>query len=148
MAYGHPPMWKLKHADILPMTQSLSIQTIVVYGQIFPLSMHLGIICQQSSGQKAWRLHCKDPCIIDNYVKSYSKYIRKSNLLHKVKLLKEISTYPMTEEDKQVYEDYDLLRCKGLQLAEKKCRKLHKGQVAFSLQFQSASLRINAWSLF
>ncbi len=93
------------------------------------------------------RLHFKDPRIIANYVKVYSAFISKSHLIPKVQRAKKTITYPMTEGDKQIYEDLDSLRCKGVQIAEKRCRKFRKGQVAFSPQLQSVSRRINAWSL-
>jgi hypothetical protein len=48
----------------------------------------------------------------------------------------------MTEGDKQVYEEYESLRCKGVQIAEKRYRKLCKGQIAFSPQLQSVSYLI------
>ncbi len=48
---------------------------------------------------------------------------------------------------KRLYEQIDLDRCNGVMIAEKKCRKLRMGQVAFSPQLQQASRTINAWML-
>ncbi len=95
----------------------------------------------------AQRLHCKDPRIVANYIKVYRQSINKNNLLVKVKNLKGSVLHPMLEEQKQTYEDMDSLQCRGIQHAEKKCRKFRKGQVAYSPQLQIVSQRIKAWSL-
>jgi hypothetical protein len=95
----------------------------------------------------ARRLHCRDPRIIQNYVSTLRKFIQSSNLLHKVQQLKRASSYPLSELHKYLYEEYDSLRCKGVALAEKRCCKLRKGQVAFSPQLQTVCRRIKAWSL-
>jgi hypothetical protein len=47
----------------------------------------------------------------------------------------------------QEYEDMDHLRCQGVMLAERKCRKLRMGQVSYSPEIQQARLSIDAWSL-
>ncbi len=93
------------------------------------------------------RLHCKDPRIMANYVRAYKAFINKNNLLAKAKKLRSIVSYPILEMDKHTYEEIDSLRCEGVQYAEKKCRKLRKGQVAFSPEIQIAHRRIKAWSL-
>ncbi len=95
----------------------------------------------------ARRLHCKDPRLVDNYVQTYKKFILKNNLLGKVRKLKMISSHPLSSEGKHLYEEIDGLRCKGVKLAEKKCRKLRMGQVAFSPQLQKAGRIIKAWCL-
>jgi hypothetical protein len=45
----------------------------------------------------------------------------------------------MPEEGKEWYEDLDESRCKGIRFAERKCRKLRKGQVAYSPQLDVVS---------
>jgi hypothetical protein len=97
--------------------------------------------------KRARRLHCKDPRIVDNYVRSYRKYILKNNLPGKVRRLKDKASYPLSEADQRYFEDLDDLRCKGVQQAEKKCRKLRMGQVPFSPQLQQASRIIDVWVL-
>ncbi len=95
----------------------------------------------------ARRLHCRDPRLVDNYVRIFKKIIVQHNLLSKVRKLKELSAHPLCLEGKQLYEEIDELRCKGVQLAERKCRKLRMGQVAYSPQLRLASRTIKAWSL-
>ncbi len=93
------------------------------------------------------QLHCKDPRIVSNYVKRYRDYITKHNLLGKLNRLQSFSRYPMALEGQEVYEDLDDSRCKGVSYAERKCRKLRKGQVAYSPQLDIVSRKIYAWSL-
>jgi hypothetical protein len=95
----------------------------------------------------ARRLHCKDPRLIANYVRIYKDFISKNRLLSKVRKLKDKSAYPLSSCDQHTYEELDSLKCKGVALAKKKCRKLRMGQVAYSPQFHQASCQINAWIL-
>lgn len=53
----------------------------------------------------------------------------------------------MTEYGKQLYENMDSLRCTGVAFAERKCRKLRKGHVAYSPQLNKISKQINTWTL-
>jgi hypothetical protein len=45
-------------------------------------------------------------------------------------------------------ESIDILSCKGLELAEEKCKKLRMGHVEFSPKIQAARRYICTWSLF
>ena len=47
----------------------------------------------------------------------------------------------------QEYEALDTLRCEAAEFAERHCRKLRTGQVAFSPELNSCRLRIQAWLL-
>ncbi len=96
---------------------------------------------------QARRLHCKDPRLVANYVKTYRSFLVKKHIPKKLRRLKERVSHPMTAEDKSWYEEIDLERCKGVMLAEKKCRKLRMGQVSFSPVIQQASRTIRAWDL-
>jgi hypothetical protein len=51
------------------------------------------------------------------------------------------------QEVQEAYEFLDELRCKVTSAAELKCRKLRKGNVAFSPELNAARLLIKAWSL-
>jgi hypothetical protein len=61
----------------------------------------------------SWRLHCKDPRIVTNYIRRYKEYILKHNLLSKLSKLQDCSRYPMSMEGKELYEELDSSRCKG-----------------------------------
>jgi hypothetical protein len=52
----------------------------------------------------------------------------------------------MLVEGKEIYEDLDLSRCEGFRFAERKCRKLRKGQVTYSPQFDVVRKKIHAWT--
>jgi len=45
------------------------------------------------------------------------------------------------------YEELDALRCEATALAERKCRKLRTGQVAFSPELNLSRFKIKAWLL-
>jgi hypothetical protein len=87
-------------------------------------------------------LHCKDPGIVSNYVKLYKSQARKQRLLKRIQKLEDYITYPPTAEMQKEYESIDALNCEITRFAEKRCRKLRKGQVAFSLELQQASRAI------
>lgn len=93
------------------------------------------------------RLHCKDPRLVTNYVRKYKDFIEKHRLTAKVRKLKEEASYPLDELGKYNFEEIDVLRCKGMAIAERKCRKLRMGQVAFPPQLKQASRTIKAWHL-
>ncbi len=79
-----------------------------------------------------------------NFTRLYKKFLLKHNLPIKIKRLKQRTTYPITALDKFTYEEVDTLRCQGVALSERKCRKLQMGQIAFSPQLQEASRKIYA----
>jgi hypothetical protein len=72
-------------------------------------------------------------------------FLIKRNIPKKLKLLKEQSSFPLFSDEKFLYKEIDLERCKGVKLAEKKCRKLRMGQVSFSQELQQARQKIRAW---
>ncbi len=127
--------------DVFPNTDHRCLWADISFSNAFGHNMPT-IVCPI-----AHRLHCKDPHIMSNYVKGYKAFITKHNLLGKVKKLNSSVAYPILDTDRHTYEEIESLRCQGVKLAEKKCRKLRRGQIAFSPQIQTAHWRINAWSL-
>jgi hypothetical protein len=93
------------------------------------------------------RLHCKDPRIVTNYHSTYNHLADKFNLLSKVNDLMTKATYPLQLHLQQEYERLDQIRCQITTEAEKKCRKLRKGQVVFSLALQQAMRTIKVYTL-
>jgi len=96
---------------------------------------------------KTRRLHCKDARIVTNYLQVFEKEAIKVDLLPKVLNLQSKATYPLSQSLQQEYEALDNLRCQITEHAEQKCRKLRKGQVAFSPELQQASSLIKAYNL-
>ncbi len=95
----------------------------------------------------ARRLHCNDPCLVQNYVSRYERFIIQNNLLQLSNDLASTSQYPPTDDLIVEYEHLDTLRCRGVAFAERKCRKLCMGNVDYSPEIQAARLLISAWSL-
>jgi hypothetical protein len=93
------------------------------------------------------RLHCKDPRIVTNYHRTYNRLAENSNLLSKVNDLMMKATYPLQRHLQQEYERLDQIRCQITAEAEKKCRKLRKGQVAFSPALQQAMRTTKVYTL-
>ena len=95
----------------------------------------------------ARRLHCRDPRLVKNYVDRLEKFITEHNLLQQSNDLVAAASYPPQDYTKDDYELIDSLRCKGIALAEKKCRKLRMGNIDYSPEIQAARLLITAWHL-
>jgi hypothetical protein len=101
------------------------------------------------------RLQCQDPRSVKNFIsgykefaiKGYKEFAIKNNLLARAKALEENACFPLTVEDQLAFEELDRLRCEGVERAEKKCRKLKAGQVAFSPSLKICMNQIKAWSL-
>jgi hypothetical protein len=94
---------------------------------------------------KTWHLHCRDPWIVNNYVRKFEKLAKQHHLLEKVKNLDAVVHYPINSELIYQYETLDATQCEITIAAEQKCRKLRKGQVAFSPELQLASNKIRAY---
>jgi hypothetical protein len=96
---------------------------------------------------KSQRLHCKDPRLIDNYIHLFHQYASHHDLFKKVNILQNTLNSKSRSQVQQEYEELDIIRCQVASFAELKCRKLRKGQVAFSPEMNTARLQVKAWSL-
>jgi len=98
--------------------------------------------------RNAKRLHCRDPRLVENYIKLYHQFASPFNLFERVNTLEanlnHMSKFQIIMAE---YEELDNFRCQSMALAEAKCRKLRTGQVAFSPEHNAARLLIKAWSL-
>ncbi len=93
------------------------------------------------------RLHCKNPWIIKNYPSIYENFAIKHKLLGRVKRLEKKASYLLKKDPIEEFEQLDKLRCQGTALAEKKCWKLRKGQVAYSSEIHVCTIKIRACNL-
>jgi hypothetical protein len=97
---------------------------------------------------KARRLHCKDPRLIDIFTYLCHKYANKYQLFSQVRNFeKTYANLPLCQVQYE-YECLDEVRCQITEMAESKCRKLRKGNVAYSpilnaTRFISESLEPN-----
>jgi len=93
------------------------------------------------------RLHCKDPRLVQNYIKLYHQMAKPIDLFHRVQEFEKRAPYMSRFEVIQEYEALDSIRCKVTAAAERRCRKLRTGQVAFSPELNESRLKIRAWLL-
>jgi len=91
------------------------------------------------------RLHCRDPRLVDNYIRLYHQFAAPLQLFERVKLLDENARFLSKTQVIEKYEELDALRCEAAAFAEGKCRKLHMGQIAFSPKLQAVRNQITAW---
>jgi hypothetical protein len=112
-----------------------------------PFSSIFGHSLPPSKRRNARRLHCKDPRLVENFIRLYHQFAAPLKLFERVNLLeinaKHMSKSQLIEE----YEELDSIRCQVTASAEAKCRKLRTGQVAFSPELNEARSIIKAWSL-
>jgi hypothetical protein len=93
------------------------------------------------------RLHCRDPRLIENYVHLFHQFARPLDLFKRVKNLdKQYRNMSKTEAILE-YEELDILRCQATAFAERHCRKLCTGQVAFSPELNAGRLKMKGWLL-
>jgi hypothetical protein len=85
--------------------------------------------------------------VLQKYVEEYEKLVKWHNLHEQVRILEEKAKYPLSPSLAKEYEELDSIRCNITYMAEKKCRKLCKGQVSFSPELQLTSRHIATWSL-
>jgi hypothetical protein len=93
---------------------------------------------------KARRLQSKDPRTVKNFVDCYRKLILDNGILDHVKKLVDQIRYPLPLYLQKEYEELDKFRIAAVATAERKCRKLRMGQVAFSPAISQARLLIKA----
>jgi hypothetical protein len=96
---------------------------------------------------QARRLNCRDPRIVENYVRRYEKLAIQHELLPKTEQFLEKARYPLSRVLQAEFEELDNIRCIITQEAEKRCRKLRMGQVSFSPELRQASRGIKIFTL-
>lgn len=80
------------------------------------------------------RLHCPDPRLIDNFNSTLYGLYKQCNMLQQVRDLDREAHLPLTPILAQKYKTLDSICCRCVAMAEKNCRRLRVGQVAFSPQ--------------
>ena len=96
----------------------------------------------------ARRLKMDDPRVVKRYNATLEKYLRKHRVKERTDLLQR---YINSEGDTKVigheFEDLDIIRIKGMQLAERECRKLKMGGIAWTPKLSIARNQITVWML-
>lgn len=93
------------------------------------------------------RLHCKDPRLLQNYIKLFHKYAKPIDLFRQVQEFEKRAQFMSRSKIIQEYEALDYLRCEITAKAERQCHKLRTGQVAYSPELNDSRLKIKAWLL-
>jgi hypothetical protein len=112
----------------------LDIHYNVAFGHVMP-----PIVMAQ-----ARHLKMNDPRIIKQYTDSWSQFILDHERAYRIQ---RECTYPLAPHLQQEWEAIDALHCEGVTLAERKCRKLHKGAVPWSPDIQRAREQVEIWGL-
>ena len=96
----------------------------------------------------ARRLKCKDPRTVQNFQNYYVQKLMENNLLvHCQKLHQQAQQENWTQEMATEWEAIDELRMEFLAQADRKCRKLRMGNVAWSPELSTAIKNVLAWKL-
>jgi hypothetical protein len=93
------------------------------------------------------RLKCQDPTVQQRYVSNLIQFLNKHNVFERANNLMLKLHTKLEPKDFLEYEKLDLLRTKGMLLAEKKCRKLFMGGRCWSPILQRARDTIRYLSL-
>ena len=96
---------------------------------------------------RARRLTCKHPVIRDRFIAAYEGFVNEHRLVEKTKALLARATYPLSSYDQQMYEWIDQMKLIGIKYADKQCRKLRMGDVAYSPEVIRWWKTIEAWKL-
>jgi hypothetical protein len=84
---------------------------------------------------------------LEKYTSLYSQFLQEHNLVERAFSLQTVMTYPANSAMTDERESIDALRVKGMQEAERKCRKFRTGEVPWSPSLQEIMDRIAAWKL-
>jgi hypothetical protein len=112
-----------------------------------PASIAFGHALPPVATQRARQLKCQDPRIMEKYTSLYSQFLQEHNLVERAFSLQTIMTYSANSAMTDEWESIDALRVKGMQEAERNCRKFRTGEVPWSPILQEIMDRIAAWKL-
>ena len=93
------------------------------------------------------RLQSSQARSVANYHQKLEALFLKTKLRERTERLKEIASYPATEEVREEYERLDTLRLQCIKQAESKCRKLRMGNTPFSPAYSINYKNIKALTL-
>ena len=107
----------------------------------------LGTIFPNFPLSQARRLKNQDPRITKRYNDFLDNYLTKNGFYLRLQQLYLSHSTPLTRADEEEYEKLDRLRDRGMQQAERQCRKLHMGGRSWSPTLQAARDRIKYFRL-
>ena len=94
----------------------------------------------------ARRFKLGDPRIEKRWTSIYKDFLMEKDIIRKAYYIQsEISQGNWSDELAVLYEELRVLRKEGIQLADRKCRKLNMGEVPWSMTLQRARDEIELW---
>jgi hypothetical protein len=94
---------------------------------------------------QARRLLLQDPRVVKRYTAALETRCEEHHLSERAQLLTKTMSIPPTEAQTREYEKMDHLRTQAMLEAEKKCRKLKTGHVAWTPTFSNLERERKAW---
>jgi hypothetical protein len=94
---------------------------------------------------QARRLKCNDPVTQKKWIKLYNKYLSEHKAIDRAFQLQTIITRPLQPYHIREYEKIRKIRMNARKYADKRCRKLHMGNVPFSEELAKARTLIELW---
>ena len=91
------------------------------------------------------RVKSKHPQVVHKFNTSYKNFVVRHNLAQKIYRLEAEVTFPITPEQQQQAETIARLRNEGIKHADKKCRRLFRGETAFTPQLRQLVATLRLW---
>ena len=89
----------------------------------------------------------EDPRVVAKYIELLTKYFEEHNLFGRMNKLHTAATYPLPQYLCIEYEEIDKIACELMDKAEKKCRRLHTGEIPWSPAYKKICLILQYWHL-
>ena len=93
------------------------------------------------------RLKCEDPRIVQKFNDLLESQYKQHNVLQRIEQLNRTFHTPLLPHEIVELEKLDNISTFAVKYADKRCRKLHMGQVPFSDTIKKAGTAINLWKL-
>ena len=92
------------------------------------------------------RVKSSHPTIVNKFNTQYKRFVIKNRLAHKIFLLQRNTTFPIRHWQKQAAKDIARLRAEGIQYANKRCRRLFRGEIKFTPEISIYGTRLETCS--
>ena len=139
------------------LAQSMSVGGYLPFGELLgdhrglwvdiPVTAILGYKMGNVATYPARRLKLEDPRIVRKYKEALLHHCHLMDLFRRLDSLRRRATYPLSAPLQREYELLDRIRIQGMEEAERKCRRLCKGNVPWSPELKAAKDTIHLWSL-
>ena len=111
-----------------------------------PMIVFIGYNMNDIIHPAARRLKLEDPRVVKKYQDTLHQLFSDHKVYEKLAKLVAESTFPLPVEQQKQYEKIDLIRMHCMSLAEKKCRRLHMGNIPFSAAYARSRDEIDLWT--